>query len=62
MNVMLFDYGYGGSDSGAIGDGLYEKNVLFELGQMTKEEIGKRYNVQVLETRTGPNTFIAISF
>src|SRR5699024_589439 len=52
MKSVMFDYGHGGSDSGAVGHGKYEKNIVLELGRMTKEEIEKRYQVKVHETRT----------
>lgn len=51
MKKVVFDYGHGGHDSGAIGYGIYEKNVVLELGRMTKKEIEKRYEVKVLESR-----------
>nr|BDD45017.1 sporulation-specific N-acetylmuramoyl-L-alanine amidase [Bacillaceae bacterium] len=56
MAKVMFDYGHGGKDSGAIGHGIYEKNVVLELGKMTKEEIEKRYEVKVIETRSGDQT------
>ncbi|WP_427036529.1 N-acetylmuramoyl-L-alanine amidase [Cytobacillus pseudoceanisediminis] len=56
MKKVLFDYGHGGSDSGALGYGIYEKNVVFELGRMTKEEIEKRYEVKVYESRSSDKT------
>lgn len=52
MKSVMFDYGHGGSDSGAGGHGKYEKNIVFELGRLTKKDIEKRYQVKVYETRT----------
>ncbi|MBE6700782.1 MAG: N-acetylmuramoyl-L-alanine amidase [Ruminococcaceae bacterium] len=49
--TVIIDAGHGGNDSGAVVDGVFEKDLNLEIS----EKIGKAlsfYNVNVLETRT----------
>ena len=45
------DYGHGGSDSGAVSNGIYEKNVNRLIGERVKYHL-ERHNQKVVLTRT----------
>lgn len=49
---IYLDAGHGGKDSGAIGNGLYEKNVALDLSKRIEAKLKQYKNVQVLQTRT----------
>ncbi len=46
MNKIFLDFGHGGSDSGAVANGLVEKNMTLVTGLSCRDELLK-YNVQV---------------
>lgn len=47
---FFVDYGHGGSDSGAVSHGIYEKNVNRLIGERVKYHL-ERHNQKVLLTR-----------
>lgn len=49
--VVVIDPGHGGRDPGAVGNGLYEKNVVFAISNMVITELRKR-GVNAISTRT----------
>jgi N-acetylmuramoyl-L-alanine amidase len=49
---IYLDAGHGGKDSGAVGNGLYEKNVALDLAKRIEAKLKEYKNVQVLQTRT----------
>lgn len=50
---IMIDPGHGGHDPGAIGvGGLKEKDVTLQVARMLKVELERRWNVEVLMTRT----------
>lgn len=52
---IIFDYGHGGTDSGATLGQRYEKNDNLKLGKDVKKEV-ERHGVTVDETRKGDET------
>lgn len=46
------DAGHGGKDSGALGNGLYEKNVVLDLAKRIEHKLKDYKNVEVMQTRT----------
>jgi len=48
--LIVIDPGHGGKDPGACGNGLKEKDITLELGQLVAAEL-KNYLVEVLMTR-----------
>lgn len=55
MKKVVLDPGHGGSDSGAIGGGLYEKNLNLEVAKLVAEKLTKK-NVYVYMTRSKDTT------
>lgn len=51
MAKVCLDYGHGGKDSGAVGNGFKEKDITLEIGSKTVK-ILERHNVEVVQTRT----------
>ena len=51
MAKVCLDAGHGGKDSGAVGHGLKEKDVVLEVGNKVTR-ILKQHNVDVIHTRT----------
>ncbi|MBS7008740.1 MAG: N-acetylmuramoyl-L-alanine amidase [Anaerostipes sp.] len=49
--VIVVDAGHGGSDSGAVGNGLYEKNMTLSIVQKTKYYFDRNANYKVYYTR-----------
>lgn len=56
--IILFDYGHGGTDSGATLGNRYEKNDVLKFGRDVKK-IVERHGVQVDETRKS-DVFISL--
>ncbi|MGL6106139.1 N-acetylmuramoyl-L-alanine amidase family protein [Romboutsia sp.] len=54
MKVFL-DFGHGGTDSGAIGQNLQEKDVVLNIGTKVKKHL-ERYNIQVNTSRDTDKT------
>jgi N-acetylmuramoyl-L-alanine amidase len=48
--VLIVDAGHGGKDYGAVGNGLYEKNITLQLAQKIKD-ISSQYGINVILTR-----------
>ncbi len=55
MKKVVLDPGHGGSDSGAVGGGLYEKNLNLEVAKLVAEKLTKK-NVYVYMTRSKDTT------
>ena len=53
--IIIFDYGHGGTDSGATLGNRYEKNDNLKLGKDVKKVV-ERHVVTVDETRKGDET------
>lgn len=49
--LIVIDPGHGGRDPGACGNGLKEKDITLELGQLVAAELKKNYLVVVSMTR-----------
>lgn len=52
MVKIHLDAGHGGKDSGAVGNGLYEKNVVLDLAKRIESKLKAYKNVQVNQSRT----------
>lgn len=50
-NVVVLDPGHGGTDSGALGNGLQEKDLTLKIAKYCKEELEKYSGVTVYMTR-----------
>ncbi|MFJ5771181.1 N-acetylmuramoyl-L-alanine amidase [Psychrobacillus sp. NPDC093180] len=54
MVKVFIDAGHGGTDSGAIGNGLLEKNLTLQIATRVKDMLVAEYNnVSILMSRTG---------
>lgn len=60
MVKLYIDAGHGGKDSGAVGNGLYEKNVVLDLAKRIEAKLKQYKNVQVLQSRT-TDVFLELS-
>lgn len=60
MVKIFIDSGHGGKDSGAVGNGLYEKNVVLDLAKRVEAKLKEYKNVQVLQSRT-TDVFLELS-
>ena len=58
-DIVVIDAGHGGHDSGAIGDGLYEKNLVLSIAQKTAKRF-KDKGYRVYLTRAN-DRFIRLS-
>ncbi|WP_313894296.1 N-acetylmuramoyl-L-alanine amidase [Psychrobacillus sp.] len=57
MVKVFIDAGHGGTDSGAVGNGLQEKSLTLQIATRTKDILLAEYdNVSVLMSRTGDQT------
>jgi N-acetylmuramoyl-L-alanine amidase len=52
MPKFVIDWGHGGSDPGAVGNGLKEKDLTMKIGKMIGDMLGEYEGVQVIYTRT----------
>lgn len=57
---IYLDAGHGGKDSGAVGNGLYEKNVVLDLAKRIENKLKEYKNVEVMQTRT-TDVFLELS-
>lgn len=54
MVKIFIDPGHGGTDSGAVGNGLQEKNLTLQIGTRIKDILTAEYdNISILMSRTG---------
>jgi N-acetylmuramoyl-L-alanine amidase len=54
MVKVFIDPGHGGTDPGAVGNGLQEKNLTLQIGTRIKDILTAEYeNVSILMSRTG---------
>ncbi len=58
--IVVLDPGHGGSDGGATGNGLVEKNLNLKIGQYCKEELEKYAGVKVIMTRES-DTYLTLA-
>ena len=57
MTKIFIDPGHGGSDSGAVGNGLQEKNVTLQIATRVRDMLVNEYEgVSVRMSRTGDQT------
>ncbi|AYA78097.1 N-acetylmuramoyl-L-alanine amidase [Bacillus sp. Y1] len=57
MVKIFIDPGHGGTDSGAVGNGIQEKNVTLQIGLRIRDILERDYsNVSVRMSRTGDTT------
>jgi len=49
---IVLDPGHGGKDSGAVGNGLKEKDIVLALGLAIRKKLEANYNARVHMTRT----------
>ena len=54
--LLCIDAGHGGTDSGAVGNGLREKDITLNVSKQVEAYITNNYVVDVLMTRTGDAT------
>ena len=47
MVKIFLDAGHGGKDSGAIGNGLYEKNIALDLAKRIEQKLQAYENVDI---------------
>jgi N-acetylmuramoyl-L-alanine amidase len=52
MVKIYLDEGHGGRDSGAVGNGLYEKNVVLDISNRIAEKLQAYKNVELNRSRT----------
>ena len=55
MKKVVIDPGHGGADSGAIGGGIYEKDLNLDVAKMVQEKLMKK-NIYVYMTRSKDET------
>ena len=55
MKKVVIDAGHGGADSGAVGGGVFEKNINLDVARMVQEKLMKK-NIYVYMTRTKDTT------
>ena len=55
MKKVVIDPGHGGADSGAIGGGVYEKDLNLDVAKIVQEKLMKK-NIYVYMTRTKDET------
>jgi N-acetylmuramoyl-L-alanine amidase len=60
MVKIYLDAGHGGKDSGAVGNGLQEKNVVLDLAKRLEAKLKEYKNVQVMQSRT-TDVFLELS-
>lgn len=54
MVKIFIDPGHGGSDPGAIGNGIQEKDITLKIGAKIRDILTAEYNnVTILMSRTG---------
>lgn len=57
MVKVFIDPGHGGTDPGAVGNGLQEKNLTLQIATRIKDILTLEYdNVSILMSRTGDQT------
>ena len=62
MVKIFLDAGHGGKDSGAIGNDLYEKNIVLDLAKRIEQKLQAYKNVDnKLSISNQRRIFIAIS-
>lgn len=61
MTIRIFlDAGHGGKDSGAVGNGLQEKDIVFDLSRRIEKLLLDYKGVEVMQTRT-TDVFLELS-
>ena len=57
--IIVLDPGHGGSDPGAVGNGLYEKNLTLDIANRTKAYMDANYPATTYMTRTS-DTYLSL--
>lgn len=57
---LVIDPGHGGTDSGAVGNGLQEKNITLEIAKRVRDILADNYEVELKMTRE-TDVFISLS-
>lgn len=52
MVKIYLDAGHGGKDSGALGNNIYEKNIVLDLAIRIESKLKNYKDVQIMQTRT----------
>jgi N-acetylmuramoyl-L-alanine amidase len=60
MVKIFIDSGHGGKDPGAVGNGLYEKNVVLDLAKRVEAKLKQYKGVEILQSRT-TDVFLELS-
>jgi N-acetylmuramoyl-L-alanine amidase len=60
VTKIYLDAGHGGKDSGAVGNGLYEKNVVLDLQKRIIDKLNQYKDVQINTSRT-TDVFLELS-
>lgn len=53
MKKVYLDAGHGGKDTGAVSNGLKEKDITLKIAKYTKDYLQKHYDVSIKMSRTG---------
>ncbi|MDW8514774.1 N-acetylmuramoyl-L-alanine amidase [Priestia flexa] len=61
MKKIYLDAGHGGTDSGAVGNGLLEKNLVLKLQQYMISFLNTNYTGFTLQTTRTTDTFLSLS-
>lgn len=56
MVKIFIDPGHGGTDSGAVGNGLKEKDLTLKISKKIKEKLANYENVQIKLSRESDQT------
>lgn len=48
---IYLDAGHGGKDSGAVGNALYEKNVVLDIAKRVEKKLNEYQNVEIMQSR-----------
>lgn len=59
MTLIYLDGGHGGKDSGAVGNGLQEKNIVLDICRRIENEL-KSYDCRVMQSRTA-DTYLTLA-
>ena len=59
-NLVVLDPGHGGSDPGAVGHGLKEKELVLAICKRTSAALRRDYKVEVALTREDNDTFVEL--
>lgn len=58
---VFFDLGHGGYDTGAVSNGIIERDLNLRVGQLLPALFAKYKNVEIKLSRTDNNTYLSLS-